>query len=146
MILTKLGLIYVQKSTTFVNTCDFSINLIPALLHRVNTEQYRSTKRLHRTMLVYTESIQSTFRTTQSLHRVIQIYTESTQNIFGTTQSLHRVVPIYTESTQTTFRPTQSDTDLHRVNKSDSGLHRIYTEPTYHFICVPGHAEKSYLT
>ena len=32
LILTKLGLIYVQKSTTFVNTCDFSVNLIPALL------------------------------------------------------------------------------------------------------------------
>ena len=32
MILTKLGLIYVQKSTTFVNTCDFSVNLIPALV------------------------------------------------------------------------------------------------------------------
>ena len=32
LILTKLGIIYVQKSTTFINTCDFSVNLIPALV------------------------------------------------------------------------------------------------------------------
>ena len=32
MILIKFGLIYVQKSTTFVNACDFSVNLISALI------------------------------------------------------------------------------------------------------------------
>ena len=35
LILTKLELIYVQKSTTFVNRCDFSVNLIPALIYRI---------------------------------------------------------------------------------------------------------------
>ena len=33
LILTKLRLIYVQKSTTFVNTCYSSVNLVPALLY-----------------------------------------------------------------------------------------------------------------
>ena len=103
-----------------------SLHRLFQCLHRVYTEQYRSTQSLHRTIYclhrVYTEQSKST----QSLHRLIQwlhrvyteqyIYTESTQNSAG----------VYTESTQ-------NNADLHRVYTEQNG---VYTESTQSYAYV----------
>ena len=73
-----------------------SLHRLIQCLHRVYTEQYTSTQSLHRTIYclhrVYTEQSKST----QILHRAIHLH----RTVRWSKQSLHRTMWTYTESTQ----------------------------------------------